>query len=58
MKNTLQELTQQFKDYPTKKNQYEIDDRKYIVISHFVGDKNVNEILLGLAKKQAYNEIN
>ena len=58
MKNTLQELTQQFKDFPTKKNQYEIDDRKYTVISHFVGDKNVNEILLGLAKKQAYNEIN
>lgn len=58
MKITLEELKQQFKDFPTKKNQYEIDDRKYIVISHFVGDKNVNEILLGLAKKQAYNEIN
>lgn len=58
MKNTLQELTQQFKDFPTKKNQYEIDDRKYIVISHFVGNKDINEILLGLAKKQAYNETN
>lgn len=58
MKNTLQELTQQFKDFPTKKNQYVIDDRKYIVISHFVGNKDINEILLGLAKKQAYNETN
>lgn len=58
MKNTLQKLTQQFKDFPTKKNQYEIDDRKYIVISHFVGNKDINEILLGLAKKQAYNETN
>ena len=58
MKNTLQELTQQFKDFPTKKNQYEIDDRKYIVISHFVGNKDINKILLGLAKKQAYNETN
>ena len=58
MKNTLQELTQKFKDFPTAQKEYEIDDRKYIVISHFVGDKNVNEILLGLAKKQAYNEIN
>ena len=58
MKNTLQELTQQFKDFPTKKKQYEIDDRKYIVVSHFVGKKDINEILLGLAKKQAYNETN
>ena len=58
MKNTLQELTQQFKDFPTKKNEYEIDDKKYIVVSHFVGNKDINEILLGLAKKQAYNETN
>ena len=58
MKNTLQELIQKFKDFPTAQKEYEIDDRKYTVVSHFVGDKNVNEILLGLAKKQAYNEIN
>ena len=58
MEITLEELKQQFKDFPTTQKEYEIDDRKYIVISHFVGDKNVNEILLGLAKKQAYNEIN
>lgn len=55
MKITLEELKQQFKDFPTTQKEYEIDDRKYTVISHFVGDKNVNEILLGLAKKQAYN---
>lgn len=58
MKNTLQELTQQFKDFPTAQQEYEIDDRKYIVVSHFVGNKDINEILLGLAKKQAYNETN
>lgn len=58
MKITLEELKQQFKDFPTTQKEYKIDDRKYTVISHFVGDKNVNEILLGLAKKQAYNEIN
>ena len=58
MKITLEELRQQFKDSPSTRKEYEIDDRKYTVISHFVGDKNVNEILLGLAKKQAYNEIN
>lgn len=57
MKTTLQELTQLFKDFPTKKNQYEIDDRKYIVISHFVGNKAINEVLTRLAIKQAYSEI-
>ena len=58
MKNTLQELTQQFKDFTTAQQEYEIDGRKYIVVSHFVGNKDINEILLGLAKKQAYNETN
>ena len=57
MKTTLQELTQLFKDFPTKKNQYEIDDRKYIVVSHFVGNKAINEVLTRLAIKQAYSEI-
>ncbi|MGN0961003.1 MAG: hypothetical protein ACI4PF_02245 [Christensenellales bacterium] len=57
MKTTLQELTQQFKDFSTKKNQYEIDDRKYIVVSHFVGKKDINEVLTRLAIKQAYSEI-
>ena len=57
MKTTLQELKQQFKDFPTKKNQYEIDDRKYIVVSHFVGKKDIKEVLTRLAIKQAYGEI-
>lgn len=54
MKNTLQELTQQFKDFPTKKNEYEIDDKKYIVVSHFVGNKDIDKVLEQLATLEAY----
>ena len=57
MKTTLQELTQKFKDFPTAQKEYEIDDKKYIVVSHFVGNKNINEILIKLAQKQAYSEM-
>ena len=39
MKITLEELKQQFKDFPTAQKEYEIDDRKFIVVSHFVGEK-------------------
>ena len=54
MKNTSQELTQQFKDFPTKKNEYKIDDKKYIVISHFVGNKDIDKVLEQLATLEAY----
>ena len=33
------------------------DDKKYIVVGHFVGNKNINEILIKLAQKQAYSEM-
>lgn len=56
MKKQLQDLKQEFLNYPTKRQEYKIDDRKFVVVSHFVGNKNINEILKRLAIKQAYSE--
>lgn len=56
MKKQLQDLKQEFLNYPTKRQEYEIDDRKFVVVSHFVGNKDINEILKRLAIKQAYSE--
>ena len=57
MKKQLQNLKQGFSNFPTGKQEYVIKDKKYIVISHFVGSKNLNEILINLAQKQAYQEM-
>lgn len=56
MKKQLQDLKQEFLNYPTKRQEYKIDDRKFVVVSHFVGNKDINEILKRLAIKQAYSE--
>lgn len=57
MKKQLQELKQEFSNFSTSQNEYVVNDKKYIVVSHFVGNKNINEILIILAQKQAYSEM-
>jgi len=57
MKKQLQELKQEFSNFSTSQNEYVVNDKKYIVVSHFVGNKNINEILIKLAQKQAYSEM-
>lgn len=57
MKKQLQELKQEFSNFSTSQSEYIVNDKKYIVVSHFVGNKNINEILIKLAQKQAYNEM-
>ena len=56
MKKNLQQLKQEFNDYPTKENNYEIGNKKYIVISHFVGNKDIDKVLNELATSRAYKE--
>lgn len=57
MKKQLQELKQEFLNFSTSQNEYVVNDKKYIVVSHFVGNKSINEILIKLAQKQAYSEM-
>lgn len=57
MKKQLQELKQEFSNFSTSHSEYVVNDKKYIVVSHFVGNKNINEILIKLAQKQAYSEM-
>lgn len=57
MKKQLQELKQKFSNFSTSQNEYIVNDKKYVVVSHFVGNKNINEILIKLAQKQAYSEM-
>lgn len=58
MKNTnAKELNKQYKDCPTNEQEYEIDGRKYIVVSHYVGKKDLDEVVFNDAYYQAMNEL-
>lgn len=58
MKTTnAKELNEKFKDCPKQKTEIEIGGRKYIVISHFTGHKDLNEVVYQNAYNQAMNEL-
>ena len=50
----MQELCVEFGSAPTSTSEYEIGGRKYIVTSHYVGRKNVDNVLREIAVKRAY----
>lgn len=55
MKNKiLAELNEQYKDCPTSSATYEIDGNFYTVTAHFVGEKNLNEIIYRNAFEKAF----
>ena len=57
MKTTnANELNEKYKDCPTKQIQVEHEDKKYIVISHFVGQKDLDEIIYKNAYSRAISE--
>lgn len=58
MKNkTMQEMNEKFKNFPVQQNIYEVDGRTYHVTSHFVGNKNINDVILKYAETRAMNEM-
>ena len=58
MKNkTMQEMNEQYKDCPVQVNEYEIDGTIYKVVSHFVGNKDINDVMLKYAENRAMNEM-
>ncbi len=45
-KTTLNELNEMYKDAPKRTAEYEIDGKKFIVTSHFVGTKNLDKYFM------------
>lgn len=50
------ELNEKYKDFPERVSEYEIDGKKYIVHSRFVGEKNIDEVIGRLAFERAVKE--
>ncbi len=58
MKNkTMQEMNEQFKDCPIQQNVYEVDGKLYRVTSHFVGNNDINDVMLRYAENRAIDEM-
>ncbi len=51
------EYAEQHKDCPEHTNEYEIDGKKYIVHSHFVGQKDIDKVLSEIAVNRALSEV-
>ena len=58
MKNkTMQEMNEQYKDCPVQINEYEVDGRRYRVHSHFIGERDINDVMYRYAEDRAMIEM-
>ena len=57
MNKTMEEMNEQYKDCPIQVNEYKLDGRKCIVTSHYIGDKNINDVVYKYAENRAMNEM-
>ena len=51
------EYAEQHKNCPEHTNEYEIGGKKYIVHSHFVGQKDIDKVLSEIAVNRALSEV-
>ena len=59
MKNkmTLFDLNKKYAGYPVTISEYEIEGKKYIVHSHFIGNKDIDKVISEIALNRAITEI-
>ena len=56
-KITLFELNKKYANCPVTVSEYEIGKKKYVVHSHFVGNKDIDKVISEIALKRAIAEI-
>lgn len=55
-KMTMFELNEKYSACPTRTSEYEIDGKKYVVHSHFVGNKDIDKVISEIAFNKAMSE--
>ncbi|MCI7351790.1 MAG: hypothetical protein MSH60_13745 [Ruminococcus sp.] len=53
---TLSELNEKYSSCPVYAREYDIDNKKYVVHSHFVGSKDIDDVISSIAFRQALSE--
>lgn len=54
---TMQEMNEQYKECPVQVNTYEVDGRTYRVHSHFIGDRDINDVMYRYAEDRSMSEM-
>ena len=54
-KPTMFELNEKYSS-PVRMTEYEIDGKKFIVHSHFIGGKDIDKVISEIAFNRAFNE--
>lgn len=54
---TMQDMNEQYKNCPVHINTYEVDGRTYRVHSHFIGEKDINDVMYNYAVNRAMGEM-
>lgn len=57
MNKTLEQLREEFSNAPTSQREYMIEGKKYIVTSHYCGNKDVDDIIRRVAVNRAYRDL-
>ena len=53
----MQQLSAEHGSAPTSMREHKIGGKKYTVVSHYVGKKNVDNVLREIAVKRAYSDM-
>lgn len=56
-KMTMFDLNEKYSVYPTRTSEYEIDGKKYVVHSHFIGNKDIDKVISEIAFNRAVCEV-
>ena len=51
------ELNEKFRDCKTEMHEYPIGKQRYVVVRHYCGDKDLNEVLYRNAFEKAFSEV-
>ena len=54
---TMFELNKKYSACPVRVSEYEIDGKKYVVHSHFVGNKDIDKVISEIAFNHAIADI-
>ena len=58
MKNrTMQEMNEQYKSCKSEKHEYQVSDEKCVIVRHYCGDRDINEVLYRNAFERAFSEV-
>ncbi|MDE6586394.1 MAG: hypothetical protein K2K80_06930 [Clostridia bacterium] len=50
-------MIERYATYPTEKNTYETEGKRYTVTRHFTGDKDINKVMAELSVSRANREM-